>query len=201
MNKRIVNLLILLNFIRCFPHLIIYSIHPKRKVIRADIRQWLLTLKKTYNCTVGLVYLLLVYREYRNLFYYRIGAWKYFLNIICREVSSLYIDTKNIGEGLFINHGFSTVIGAKSIGKNCRINQQVTIGDYFGGKPVILDNVHIHSGAIIIGDIIVGNNSNIGANATVFRDVPDNCTVFPTQSRVMKWNEKIGPVIKKSRNE
>ena len=185
-------LLLFTNFIRCFPHLIVFYLHPNKTIIKSDISAWLKTLKKQYKIPIGLVYLLGLYPEYRNLFYHRIGNSKYFLNFFCRKMQSLNIDGYvKIGEGFFINHGFATAIGAKSIGKNCRVNHQVTIGDYVGGKPVILDNVHIHSGAVIIGNVTVGNNSVIGANASVFKDVPDNCTVFPAQSFYMKWNKKV----------
>jgi len=147
------------------------------------------TLKKRYCNTIGLIYLLAMYPEFRNLFYHRVGNVKYILNLFCRKMQALNIDMYvKIGGGCFINHGFATAIGAKSIGKNCRINQQVTIGDFYGGKPIIKDNVRIHSGAIIIGNIIIGNNVVIGANATVFSDVPDNCTVFPAKSLFMKWS-------------
>lgn len=185
--------LIMLNFIRCFPHLIVYNLHPSREIIKIEINRWLKMYEKNYSCTTGLIYLLGFWPEYRNLFYYRIGVWGYFLNILCRKVSTLMIDTKEIGVGLWIGHGFATAIGAKSIGKNCTIGQMVTIGDYFGEKPTILNNVRIHAGATIIGGIIIGNNSIIGANTTVFRDVPDNCTVFADQSRIIRWHEDIRP--------
>jgi serine O-acetyltransferase len=122
------------------------------------------------------------------LFYNRIGRIRHFLNIFCPQLSSLYLYTKDIGEGLFIRHGFASSIGAKSIGKNCTIYQNINIGNQ-NGFPTILDNVTIHVGAIIMGKITVGNNSTIGANATVFKDIPDNCTVYPASSMVMKWNK------------
>jgi len=96
-------------------------------------------------------------------------------------MSTLIIKTQNIGEGLFIQHGFTTIINAKSIGINCFINQQVTIDD----NPTILNNVKIYSGAIIIGNVTIGNNSVIGANTTVFHDVPDNCIVFTPSPQVI----------------
>jgi len=103
-------------------------------------------------------------------------------------MSTLTIATREIGEGLYIPHGFSTTIGATSIGKNCSINHNVTIGTY-GEKPrpVILDNVIINAGAAIFGNITIGNNVIIGANATVNTNIPDNCTVFPPPSKIMKW--------------
>ena len=45
-----------------------------------------------------------------------------------KPMDTLFFHTAQIGEGLLINHGFSTIITAKSIGRNCLINQQVTIG-------------------------------------------------------------------------
>lgn len=41
---------------------------------------------------------------------------------------NLYINCTDIGKGLFIEHGFSTIISCRHIGDNCWINQQVTIG-------------------------------------------------------------------------
>ena len=35
----------------------------------------------------------------------------------------------------------------------------------------------IGESAVIVGGIKIGNNCNIGANVTVFKDVPDNTTV------------------------
>jgi serine O-acetyltransferase len=100
----------------------------------------------------------------------------------------LKIATKDIGEGLYIQNGFASAIGAESIGKNCWINQQVTIGGYNEGYPIILENVKIYSGAVIIGRITIGNNVVIGANATVFSDIPDNCTVFAPPPKIVKWD-------------
>lgn len=103
-------------------------------------------------------------------------------------MSTLTIATTKIGEGLFLPHGYATTIGAESIGKNCSINNNVTIGTFGEDKrPTILDNVVINAGAVLYGKITIGNNVMIGANTTINMDVPDNSTVFPPPSRVMKW--------------
>lgn len=154
-----------------------------------DLFRWLEILKVKYSLIIGFVYLLSYYKEFRNLFYHRIGFCKYFLNIICPEISSLVIHTKSIGEGLFIQHGFSTAIGAKSIGRNCFINQQVTIGYNNEDCPIIGNNVTIRPGAIIFGKIEIGDNVVIGAGAVVFKNVPDNATVYPSSSRIMQWKK------------
>lgn len=95
------------------------------------------------------------------------------------------IRSEEIGEGLYIEHGFASAIGAKSIGKNCLINQQVTITE----GVTIMDNVTIRAGAVIIREVKIGNNSVIGANSTVFKDVPDNCTVLPGTSKFIQWSK------------
>lgn len=174
--------------LRCFPHLIIFLIHKNKPMISADIIRWREVLGKHFTIPVGLIYLLAFHKEFRNLFYFRIGTLKYLLNIFCPGLSSLFIESdQKIGEGFFIWHGFATGINSNSIGKNCTINQQVSIGN-FKGYPTILDNVTIYAGAVIIGNITIGNNAVIGANSTVFRDVPDNCTVYPPSPNIMKWN-------------
>ncbi len=104
-------------------------------------------------------------------------------------MSSLRIDTEIIGEGLFIQHGIATIIAAKSIGINCWINQQVTIGySYDTDSPVLLDNVRIYAGAQVIGKLTIGNNSQVGANAVVVKSVPDNCVVVGVPAYIVKRN-------------
>jgi serine O-acetyltransferase len=104
----------------------------------------------------------------------------------------LFIRTDDIGEGLFIQHGFSTIIYAKSIGKDCWINQQITIGQAYrnggGGISTIGDNVAIYAGAKVLGNITIENNVKIGANAVVVKNVPDNCTVIGIPAYIIKRN-------------
>jgi serine O-acetyltransferase len=184
------NLKLSLEFIRCFPHLIVFLLHKNKKVIVSDVERWLSKLEKNYPVPIGLIYLLSFRKEFRNLFYFRVGNIKFFLNIFCPRVESLIIsESQSIGEGLYICHGFATGITSRSIGKNCTIFQQVTIGNT-DGYPTICDNVTIYAGAIIIGNVKIGNNSIIGANSTIYKDVPDNCTVFPENSRGMKWENR-----------
>ena len=64
------------------------------------------------------------------------------------------------------------MIAAKYIGEDCWINQQVTIGYNGNGEaPVIGDNVMITCGAKVLGNINIGDNAVIGANAVVVKDV------------------------------
>ena len=86
-------------------------------------------------------------------------------------MDTLFIETPEIGGGLYIQHGFSTMIAARSIGDNCWINQQVTVGYTGKGCPVIGNNVMITCGAKVLGNITVGDGAVIGANAVVVKDV------------------------------
>lgn len=90
---------------------------------------------------------------------------------------------------VYIQHGYGTIISAKSIGTDCWINQLVTIGHSNVGKnPIIGNNVQIGTGAIVIGDITIGNNVLIGAGSVVVKSVPDNCTVVGNPARIIKKN-------------
>ncbi|MBH5320821.1 serine O-acetyltransferase [Paenibacillus sp. GSMTC-2017] len=103
-----------------------------------------------------------------------------------------------IGERLFIDHGMGVVIGETcEIGDNVVIYQGVTLGGTGKEKgkrhPTIGNNVVIGSGAKVLGSFTVGDNSNIGSNAVVLREVPDNCTVVGNPGRVVRRNgERVG---------
>lgn len=183
-------IIFILNFFRCIPHLVIYYFHNKRPIIREDIKRGLKLFNKNYGDIKGLIFLLSFERAFRNLFYYRVQPFEFILNMICPRLYALHIDACEIGPGFAISHGFASTIGARSIGKNCTVFQQVTLGAAGRvGFPTILDNVTIYAGAVIIGNITIGNNSVIGANATVFKNVPDNCTVLPGTSKIMQWRK------------
>ncbi len=187
LQKKLFTVKVLFEFIRCSPHLGLFFFHRNRALIKADVIRWMDVFGLIYNPTIGFLFLLSFFPEFRNLFYVRIGLWKHLLNIVCPQMPTLYIYTKNIGGGLFIQHGFATVIAAKSIGDNCWINQQVTIG--FSNKddaPYLGDNVTVNAGAKVIGNITVGSNSKIGANAVVVKNVPDNCTVVGIPAYIVK---------------
>jgi len=87
-----------------------------------------------------------------------------------------------IGPGLFIDHGMGVVIGETAeVGEDVTIYQGVTLGGtgFATGKrhPTVEDNVTIGSGAKLLGPIVVGHGSKIGANTVVIHDVPPNSTV------------------------
>ena len=72
------------------------------------------------------------------------------------------------------------------IGKDCWIYQNVTIGEVNGKAPVIGDGCFIGAGAIIVGDIRIGNNVKIGAGAVVSTDIAEGCTVVSQPPRIIE---------------
>lgn len=177
---------IMFGLIRCFPHLVVLLTHRNRSVILKDTAFWMEIRHHSFKPVIGCIFLLETYPEFRSVFYYRIGGLKYFLKWFCPPRKNLLIAAESIGEKLYIHHGYSSIIGAKSIGKNCMIYQGVTVGS-INGAPRIGDHVTVFSGAIVIGNITIGNHVNIGANATVHKDVPDHTTVYPPVCRYMRW--------------
>ena len=105
-----------------------------------------------------------------------------------------------IGRGLFIDHGMGVVIGETTvIGDHVTLFQGVTLGGT--GKergkrhPTIGHHVVIGAGAKILGNITVGDDSMIGANAVVIRDVPNHSTVVGVPGRVTRTKDRHFPGI------
>lgn len=100
-----------------------------------------------------------------------------------------------IGERLFIDHGMGVVIGETcEIGNDVVIYQGVTLGGSGKEKgkrhPTIGNNVVIGSGAKILGSFTVGDQSNIGANSVVLKEVPPGSTVVGIPGRIVRQGGK-----------
>lgn len=94
-----------------------------------------------------------------------------------------------IGPAFSMYHVFATVWGAETkIGSNVTILHSVTLGRKGGKFPTILNNVYIGPGACILGDITIGNNVVIGANAVVTKSIPDNAVVLGCPSIIKSYN-------------
>ncbi|HTR99460.1 MAG TPA: serine acetyltransferase [Bacteroidota bacterium] len=96
----------------------------------------------------------------------------------------------NIGGGFYIGHyGGIFISDLATIGENCNISQDVTIGvageGARRGAPEMGDNVYVGPGAKVNGKIRVGNNVNIGPNAVVTHNIPDDALVHVPPMKVM----------------
>ena len=94
-----------------------------------------------------------------------------------------------IGKGLFIDHGMGLVIGETAVvGDNVLLYQGVTLGGTGKEKgkrhPTIGNNVVIGAGAQVLGNIVIGDNSYIGANAVVVKPIPPHSTVVGVPGRI-----------------
>ncbi len=93
-----------------------------------------------------------------------------------------------IGGGLLIPHPNGIVVNpGVEIGVNCLISQQVTLGTKRGGGiPQIGGHVDIGAGAKILGQVIIHEHAQIGANAVVTHDVPSHAVVAGIPARVIR---------------
>ena len=90
---------------------------------------------------------------------------------------------------LFAHHARGCTIVAAKICKNVAIYQNVTIGSNMKynklnnewenvGSPIIDENVIIADGAKVLGPIVIGKNTVIGAGAIITKDIPENSIAY-----------------------
>ena len=95
-----------------------------------------------------------------------------------------------IGRRLFIDHGMGVVIGETSIiGDDVTLYQNVTLGGTGKEKgkrhPTLRDGVFVGNSANVLGNIIVGEHSRVGAGSVVLRDVPPDSTVVGNPAHII----------------
>ena len=135
------------------------------------------------------------------LLFHRIAHWLYKkgLRFIPRFISAigLFLTTIDIhpaatlGRRVFIDHGVGVVIGETAIlGNDVIVYQQVTLGGVSTSKgkrhPTLENGVVIGAGAKVLGNITIGENSKVGANSVVVKDVPADSTAIGIPARVLK---------------
>jgi serine O-acetyltransferase len=141
-----------------------------------------------------------LYSGLHALWGYRVHHWLWlhgwrfvarFLSQFTRLITGIEIHPgAEIGRRLFIDHGMGVVVGETTIiGDDVLLYQGVTLGGT--GKetgkrhPTIGNKVVIGSGARVLGNITIGENSRIGAGSVVLRDVPDNSTVVGVPGHIV----------------
>jgi len=124
--------------------------------------------------------------------------WKHRLKFIARFFSQVMRSLTGIeihpgatiGKNFFIDHGMGVVIGETAeLGDNVTLYHGVTLGgvSLHKGKrhPTLEDNVVVGAGAKVLGDITIGRDSRIGANAVVVKSVPSNSVVVGIPGKVV----------------
>jgi serine O-acetyltransferase len=95
-----------------------------------------------------------------------------------------------LGAGLFIDHATGVVIGETAeVGDDVTIFHGVTLGgtgtDTGKRHPTIGDRVIVGAGAKILGPIKIGDDSRIGANAVVVKEVPSSSVVVGVPGQII----------------
>jgi serine O-acetyltransferase len=142
----------------------------------------------------------LCYSGLHAVWFYRINHWLWdkqffllarWLSQWARVLTGIEIHpAAQIGRRLFIDHGMGVVIGETAVvGDDITLYQGVTLGGT--GKeqgkrhPTIEDQVVVGSGAKILGNIIVGKNSRVGAGSVVLRNIPPDSTVVGVPGHII----------------
>ena len=143
---------------------------------------------------------LVLYSGLHALWAYRVHHWMWthgwqflarMLSQFARLLTGIEIHPgAEIGRRFFIDHGMGVVIGETTIiGDDVTLYQGVTLGGT--GKetgkrhPTICNNVVVGTGARVLGNITIGENSRVGAGSVVLRDVPDNSTIVGVPGHIV----------------
>lgn len=115
-----------------------------------------------------------------------------FYKLVLRKLSyklGFSISENVFGPGLSIAHYGCIVVNPHAkIGENCRIHSGVNIGANKSDTdvPIIGNNVYIGPGAKIFGDITIGDNCKIGANAVVNHSFESNCIIAGIPATIIR---------------
>lgn len=191
----------LVHYIDCFRLLPLYAVtrfHPRRKFFDEERKAWyqnILGSNKPLNFADNLY--LLTLPEYRSVLYWRLGGLRYFVRWMASYERTLHIegtDYRDAAPGLVIHHGHSTRIACRQIGHSCEIWHNVTLGTArsFSDKfPTLGNKVKVCTGAIVLGDVTIGDDSTIAAGAVVIKDVPPHAVVAGNPARIIRLNGEL----------
>jgi serine O-acetyltransferase len=148
------------------------------------------------------------------LFVHRFGNWRMdvrpkllrapltllyrFLNKLAQLFFGMKLDyTVKVGRRVKLEHFGGMILGAREIGDDVILRQNTTLGirstDDLNAKPTIGPRTDVGAGAVIVGNITVGENSIIGANSVVFTNVPPGAVVMGVPGRVIGRNPRENP--------
>ena len=171
------------------------------KTIKNEIKNDIEVVKERDPAARGKVEIFLTHQGVHAILSYRIAhllhihGYKFIAKLIS-QISRFFTGIEIhpacfIGKRLLIDHGSGVVIGETAmIGDDCTIFHGVTLGGRENQKgkrhPTLYNGVFVGAGAKILGNIEIGNNAKIGANAVVLCDIPDGATAVGVPARVVK---------------
>lgn len=168
-----------------------------------DLQMQINHIKSSDPAARNTIEILLLYPSIHVLLWHRIAhhLYSWHLYILARMTSQFarfmtgieIHPGATIGDGLFIDHGMGVVIGETCIvGNHVKLFHGVTLGgtgsEHGKRHPTVEDNVIIGAGAKVLGNITLGANSKIGANAVVLKDVPANATAVGIPAKIIQEN-------------
>ena len=142
----------------------------------------------------------LLYPGVHALWAYRVAnwLWRHKMKLLGRLISQMVRGLTgieihpgaSIGKGLFIDHGMGVVIGETAvIGDNVTLYHGVTLGGVSLNKgkrhPTLGNDVVVGAGAKVLGNILLGEGTRVGANAVVVKSVPANSVVVGVPGQVV----------------
>lgn len=158
-------------------------------------------IRKKDPAATSVVQVMLLYPGFHALIYHRVANWLYrhrrfFLARMVSQWGRGFTGVEihpgaSIGQGLFIDHGAGVVIGETAeIGNNVTIYHGVTLGGTGKQKgkrhPTLENDVLLGAGVKVLGPVIIGEGSRVGANATVLTNIPPHATAVGSPAVVVR---------------
>lgn len=118
-----------------------------------------------------------------------------FLNKMTQLFFGMKLDyTVKVGRRVKLEHFSGMILGARAIGDDVILRQNTTMGlrgtGDLNAKPTIGNRVDIGAGAVIVGNITVGDNTIVGANTVVYTNVPENSVISGVPGRIIGKNAR-----------
>ncbi len=153
----------------------------------------------------GLLPALLNFKGYIALQAWRVSSWLWRQNRVdlalllqSESSDSLQVSihpSASIGTSVFLDHATGIVVGSfATIGNEVTIMQNVTVGrqvDSPNRAPRIGRGVLLSAGAMVLGDVSIGDFAKIGAGSVVTSDVPSGCTAVGVPARLTNCPERV----------
>jgi serine O-acetyltransferase len=156
----------------------------------------------------------LAHQGFWMLFVHRFGNWRMdvrprllrapltllyrVLNKLTQILFGMKLDyTVKVGRRVKLEHFGGMILGAREIGDDVVLRQNTTLGIRsvadLRAKPILGNRVDVGAGAVIVGNIHIGDNSIIGANSVVFSNVPEGSVIMGVPGRIIGQNPRRNP--------
>ncbi|MDL2253082.1 serine O-acetyltransferase [Ruminococcaceae bacterium OttesenSCG-928-I18] len=165
-------------------------------------------IRNTDPAGTSLAQVLLLYPGFQILIFHRVAHWLYrhrrfFLARMVSQWGRGFTGIEihpgaQIGDNLFIDHGAGVVIGETAeVGNHVTIYHGVTLGGTGKDKgkrhPTVEDDVLLGAGVKVLGPVVIGARSRVGANSTVLSDVPCDSTAVGSPAVVVRTRREGEP--------